>query len=302
MNSTQPKRVLVKDLAKGADRPLIKAAPVKSSGELGFRGFLMERHRLAEHENVDVASKQTIIGLHLSQPIKVEVRDEGPFRERVFSPGDLAVFPAGVTHSCRFKGEAEFMLISLDSDLIARAARAATESETSELRLNWGFRDPFIRETLANLSAACDGGRAVDRVYGESLINSLAMHLARNCRQLNGHLGGSDRGLSRPQLARVMEFIQNTPHTGISLQAMADAAGLSPFHFSRMFKAATGASPHQYVLRRRIEVGAEMLLSRDESIAAIALELGFTDQSHFTMHFKRIHGVGPAGYRRQYRR
>jgi AraC family transcriptional regulator len=56
------------------------------------------------------------------------------------------------------------------------------------------------------------------------------------------------------------------------------------------------------VLRRRISVGAEMLLANNESISAIALELGFADQSHFTMHFKRVHGVGPAGYRRQHLR
>lgn len=302
MSATPVQRVLVKDLPKGNERPLVKSTPAQSSGELGFRGFLMERHRLGEHENLDVACKHTVLGLHLSPPIKVEVRDEGPFRTRQFSPGDIAVIPAGVPHSCRFKGSSEFLLVGLDPDLIARAARAITEREECELRLNWGFRDQFIRETLANLLAVCDGGRATDRVFGEALVNSLAMHLVRNSRQLNGHLGGTNRGLSRAQIGRVMEFIQNTPYAGISLQAMADAAGLSPFHFSRMFKMATGLSPHQYVLRRRIDVGAEMLLSRDESIAAIALELGFTDQSHFTMHFKRTHGVGPAAYRRQQRR
>lgn len=302
MSLSTSQRVLVKDLPKGSERPLIKAAPVQSSQEFGFRSFLLERHRLPEHENVDVACKQTMLAVHLSGPIKVEVRDEGPFRTRVFAPGDLMVFPAGTPFSCRFKGDSEFMMVSLDPDLIARAARATTEREDSDLRLNWGFRDPYIRETLTNLAAVCEGGKVADRVFGETLVNSLAMHLVRNARQLNGHLGGSSRGLSRAQLERVMEFIQNTPYSAISLQAMADSAGLSPFHFSRMFKSATGASPHQYVLRRRIDVGAEMLLARDESIAAIALELGFTDQSHFTMHFKRVHGVGPAGYRRQHRR
>jgi AraC family transcriptional regulator len=302
MQTSTSKRVLVRDLARGAERPLIKAAPVQTSGELGFRGFLLEHHRLSDHENLDVASKQTFLAVHLSAPIKCEIRDEGPFRQRVFNPGDIMVFPAGAPFSCRFKGDAEFMLMSLEPDLIARAARATTERDEVELRLNWGFRDPFIRETFANIGSVCEGGQAIDRIYGETLANSLAMHLARNCKQLNGHLGGAPRGLARGQLERVMEFIHNTPYSQISLQAMAKAAGLSPFHFSRMFKVATGTSPHQYVLRRRLDVGAELLLSRDDSIAAIAQELGFADQSHFTMHFKRVHGLGPAGYRRQHRR
>jgi AraC family transcriptional regulator len=232
----------------------------------------------------------------------VEVRDEGPFRRRVFSPGDIMVFPAGVPFSCRFKGDSEFMLMGLDAELIARAARAVTEREAANLRLNWGFRDPLIRETLANLMSACEAPAKLDHVYGETLVNSLATHLVRNSDQIDGHFGGGSRGLSRPQLGRVLDFIHNTPYTDISLRSMASAAGLSPFHFSRMFKVATGLSPHQYVLRRRIDIGAEMLLSRADSIAAIALELGFADQSHFTMHFKRVHGIGPAGYRRQHRR
>jgi AraC family transcriptional regulator len=302
MESRNLNRVLVKEVSKNRERPLIKAEPVKTSSATGFQGFLLERHRLAEHENLDVACTHTMIGLHLSGPIKVEIRDEGPFRERMFSPGDIAVFPAGVPFSCRFNGESEFMVMGLEPELIGRAARAVTDGETVNLRLNWGFRDTLIRETFANLGALCDTKRTFDRIYGETLANSLAMHLIRNARHIDGHFGGTTRGLSRPQLARVLDFIHNTPYAEISLQSMATAAGLSPFHFSRMFKVATGLSPHQYVLRRRIDIGAEMLLSRGDSIADIALELGFADQSHFTMHFKRMHGVGPAGFRRQHRR
>jgi AraC family transcriptional regulator len=302
MESTAPTRILVNDLKKGVERPLTKTSPLRSSGAMGFRGFLLERHQLAELENLDVAGTQTLLGLHLSRPIKVEIRDEGPFRERIISPGDIVVLPAGVPHSCRVKGDVEFMVIGLEAELLTRAARAVTERDEIDLKLNWGFRDSFIRETFASLGAVCEGGKATDRVYAESLANSLAMHLARNCQQMNGLSAGATRGLSRLQLGRVMNFIHTTPYAGISLQAMADAAGLSPFHFSRMFKVSTGSSPHQYVLRRRIDVGAEMLLNQEHSISDVALELGFADQSHFTMHFKRVHGMGPAGYRRQHRR
>lgn len=302
MQSTNQKRVLVSDLTRGTQRPLIKKDPVKTSNKIGFDGFLLEKHRLQEHENIDVAATNTLLAVHLSSPIKVEIRDEGPFRNRIFSPGDIMVFPAGVQYSCRFKGDSEFMVMSLNNDVITRAAQAITDRGDSGLRLNWGIRDPFVRQTMANLEDLCDTVRTPDRIYGETLANSLAMHLVRNSKQMNGHFGSNHRGLSRAQLGRVLDFIHGTPYSDISLRSMAAAASLSPFHFSRMFKVATGVSPHQYVLRRRIEIGAEMLLSRPDSIASIALELGFADQSHFTMHFKRIHGIGPAGYRRQHRR
>ena len=233
--------------------------------------------------------------------MRIEVRDDGPFRERMISPGDIAVIPSGTVYSVRASGPSEFMVMSISNELLTQAARGVTDRETLELRLNWGFRDPFIREIFSGLSAAIEGKGSTDRIYGETLAQSLAAHLARNGRQLHNLNGGASRGLSRAQLNRALEFINGTPYADITLDSMAKAAGLSPFHFCRVFKRATGLSPHQYVLRRRVGVGAEMLLERDESISNLALELGFADQSHFTMHFKRVHGIGPAAYRRQHR-
>lgn len=293
---------MVNDRRLNIERPIVPATPVQTSSDLGFRGFILEHHRVKQHENIDVTCAQTMLGLHLGEPLKIEVRDDGPFRERLISPGDIVIIPAGMVHSVRTRGSSEFMVMSLSNDLLAQAARLGTERETLNLGINWGFSDPFIREIFASLSAAIAGGRATDRIYGETLVQSLAMHLARSGKRFHSPNGSSTRGLSRAQLERAMEFIHGTPYADITLQAMAQAAGLSSFHFCRMFKASTGLSPHQYVLRRRIGVGTEMLLAKNESISAIALELGFADQSHFTMHFKRVHGVGPAGYRRQHLR
>lgn len=292
-------RLMVVDLKAGMKRPVVDEAPVVSSANRGFKGFLLERHRVRDPENLDVAAEQTMIGLHLSDPIKVEIKSDGPFRERTFCPGDVLVFPAGTQYSARCRGSAEFIIMTLDQRLVNDAVTSVHGKELGGRPINWGLRDPFMKEALSGICSAVGNSREVDHLYAESLANSLAMHVARNGEKITGRDNGSDRGLGRSQLDRVLEFINNTPHRDINLNAMAAAAGLSPFHFSRMFKLSTGLSPHQYVLRRRIELATELLRKRELEISRIALDLGFADQSHFTMHFKRQHGMGPATYRRR---
>jgi len=78
------------------------------------------------------------------------------------------------------------------------------------------------------------------------------------------------------------------------LEQISAVARISPYHFARQFKAATGLSPHQYVIIRRIERAKQLLRARtDLSLAEVATCAGFSDQSQFSHHFKRIVGVTP---------
>jgi AraC family transcriptional regulator len=76
------------------------------------------------------------------------------------------------------------------------------------------------------------------------------------------------------------------------------AAHLSVYHFARQFKATTGLPPHQYVIARRVEQAKHLLQTRtDPSLAEVAACAGFSDQSQFTHHFKRLVGITPGQFR-----
>jgi AraC family transcriptional regulator len=91
-----------------------------------------------------------------------------------------------------------------------------------------------------------------------------------------------------------MENLEGSP----TQEQMAAVAHLSPYHFARQFKAATGLSPHQYVIARRVERAQHLLRADDQlCLAEVAFRLGFFDQSHFSLHFKRITGVTPGQFR-----
>jgi AraC family transcriptional regulator len=80
----------------------------------------------------------------------------------------------------------------------------------------------------------------------------------------------------------------------ISLDKLADVAGLSRSHFSRMFKQSKGVSPGNYLVRRRVERTMELLTGTDVSLAEIALTVGFSDQSHYSRSFRKHVGIWPA--------
>jgi AraC family transcriptional regulator len=83
-----------------------------------------------------------------------------------------------------------------------------------------------------------------------------------------------------------------------TLEQMAAVVHLSPYHFARQFKAATGLPPHQYVIARRVERAQRLLRADGElGLAEVALHAGFPDQSHFSFDFKRIVGVTPRQFR-----
>jgi AraC family transcriptional regulator len=79
----------------------------------------------------------------------------------------------------------------------------------------------------------------------------------------------------------------------ISLKKVAEAAHISPSHLLRIFKRATGSPLHQFLIRLRVNRARELLLTGNASIADVAAEVGFADQSHLTRHFKRLLGTTP---------
>jgi AraC family transcriptional regulator len=105
----------------------------------------------------------------------------------------------------------------------------------------------------------------------------------------------SARGvLSRRKLATIFDYIMANLGNRPTLERMAELVHLSPDHFARQFKAATGLAPYQFVIARRVERAQELLCGRQVySLAEVAIVAGFSDQSQLCLHFKRIVGITP---------
>lgn len=108
---------------------------------------------------------------------------------------------------------------------------------------------------------------------------------------------GRDTALPKWRLRRAVEYVEVHLADAVSLADMAASAGLSRMHFAAQFRTATGLRPHEYLLRERIARAERLLVSSSESLAEIALDVGFQTQSHFTTVFKRFTGQTPYRWR-----
>lgn len=106
-----------------------------------------------------------------------------------------------------------------------------------------------------------------------------------------------DGALSRFRLRRVVGFIESNLDADLSLERLAEVAGLSPSHFARRFKGATGKAPHGYVLAKRVEAARRLLAQGDLPLAQVAAATGFSSQAHLTGVFGRAVGMTPGQYR-----
>lgn len=106
-------------------------------------------------------------------------------------------------------------------------------------------------------------------------------------------------GLCCAKKNRVCDFINDNLHRQLTLAEMAEVAGMSQFHFTRLFKSKTGMSPLAYVAQKRIELTKTVLRSSGATLAQVAIDCGYASQSHFTTAFKAVTGMTPGEYRKQ---
>ncbi|HYR92146.1 MAG TPA: AraC family transcriptional regulator [Terriglobia bacterium] len=149
--------------------------------------------------------------------------------------------------------------------------------------------DDKVARCAVLLAEECQEPLGGDRLYGESLTTALtgALFTRRKVETQRAN------GLSPWQLRRAMEYLEAHMTQDVSLEEMAKLAGLSQSQFARAFKISVGMPPYKWFLDARIKRAQELLLRGKESIALIAIQTGFADQSHFTKTFRRATGATP---------
>jgi AraC family transcriptional regulator len=212
--------------------------------------------------------------------------------------------PAGSPARWRWGPHSDSLHVFLEPELVARVAAEAFGLDPACVALPPldGLDLPQLRAAMLAVNDELTAIAAGGRVAAESLANVLAVHLIRNASAPRPPARRTYGALPSGKLRAVLEHIEEHLDAGLTLEQMAEVAHLSAYHFARQFKATNGVPPHQYVLARRVE-RAKQLLQQDGdlSLAEIAAGVGFSDQSQFSHHFKRLVGVTPGQFRRSAR-
>src|SRR5215813_6243344 len=267
--------------------------PIVEEGMTQRMRVAVDVHAPAGEPSVQVQDEH-VLGIML-RPGFIEVGLQRSAMRRVtFQAGEMGFFPRRMERWVG-TGRQERLLLRISD----AALRKAHEGISGAVELGHWCKMVDVR--LAALVKAVNAERIAGFPSGQLFLDSIEQAIAaalvdayarqsRSVRPLRGGLGPA-------RLRTIRELVQAKIEDELTLVEMAQSVELSPAHFSRMFRKSTGETPHQFVLRNRIERAKEMLREAEMRILDVAMACGFKTQQHFARVFRRICGASPNEYR-----
>jgi AraC family transcriptional regulator len=185
------------------------------------------------------------------------------------------------------------------SDAALMAASDERHGEV-ELRYHRKFADSRLSALVSAAHAEMVAGFPNGRLFLDSVEQAMAVALVSGHAVKHRPMRISRGGLGSARLRRIRELVDAKIEDELSLDEMAQSVGLSTAHFARMFRKSTGETPHQFVVRQRLERAKAMLRVADARILDVAVASGFKTQQHFAQVFRSVCGISPTEYRQDF--
>jgi len=264
---------------------------IRPAGSLGVQLMYV---RQDGHELTDCATPDLLIGIRkriTASPARYDLGD-GWIDIPSDRPHTVAAPPL-TDIGYRIEGPSELIIVAAPAHRLAGALDSPALIERLAPVYEKPFADPLhdVLGTRAWIEAERDDGLFVDSAVVAML--SLMLSASDTIRK-------TSPGVAPPadlRFNRVIDYIDAHLAEDISLTDLAATACLSPFHFTRAFKARHGVSPVRFVQRRRVERAMRLLSKPDARLIEIAHQCGFADQAHFTTAFRRVTGFAPGAWR-----
>jgi AraC family transcriptional regulator len=212
--------------------------------------------------------------------------------------GTVTIVPKGRDAYWRCTGSPICSNVYLGSDRLQRCADEVGRGGRPELRERINANDPKLFGILSLIAAESSAGDRISKLYLEQLVDLLCLQLLRE------HVvrpGGSSQagGLGPWQVRRISEYMQEHLDETVGLQDLADLIGLSRFHLCTAFRRATGFTPHQWLVRIRMDRARQLLADPRLTVTEVALAVGYQTPSSFTQAFRHCLSMTPTQFRQQ---
>ena len=285
--------------------------PYRTSAEVGWDGLYAAAFHMPREVEIDQAPPVPGLTLVLYRggPMHVERRQaHDSWRGGDLYQGDLVLsWGSRPAYESRLRSlsavPTQILNLYLNRELVSQVAEELVGVELARLELvdQVGLRDPLLSQVAFALWRELDQPAPAGSLYAQSAAQLLAAHLVRHYSGSHARLRAvppPPQGLTERQVQHLREYIREHLSEPLSLEALAQQVGFSPFHFARVFRQALLVSPHQFVLRQRLERARQLLEQTDLPLVQVAGACGFAHQSHLTQVFKEQVGCTPRAYRR----
>ncbi len=269
-----------------------------ASPEHTWSGIAASRFRLGQ---VDVRLPPLSVpafGVNYGEALRLERTLHGHRMSGSVTPGHLAILPPDADTRWVFDKTGDIVLVYVSRSLLDQAVEDGIDRDPRlvEIVPRFLIRDLVLERGAHQLLREIAQPRPGGRLAAEALAQELAAHLIAVHSNLALPQRNRLHAMAPSRLKRAQEFMRVDLARPLSLQEIADAAGMSVFHFARGFKQATGVPPHRYLTEQRLAEARTLLHKPSLSISEVARAVGFT-HSHFTVLFSKRMGMTPTRFR-----
>ncbi|MGF1484908.1 MAG: helix-turn-helix domain-containing protein [Opitutales bacterium] len=231
-------------------------------------------------------------------PHRLENWRDGVHRDFMYRKDEVIVTPAGVRSGWRWHDRSKCIVITLEPTQLESFAQheLGTLLTDTQLKDTPQFVDPDLTQAAIMLRDALTselGSAVMFESFARVFLTKLIQRYGLECDETLAF----NQSFTSKHYQKVLDYVAAHFHENLTLEKLSSRAGFSPFHFTRLFKRTIGHTPHQFVMRYRVEQSRKMLLEAQRPIIDIAVSCGFSDQAHFSRVFKRLTGQTPRQYR-----
>jgi AraC-like DNA-binding protein len=262
---------------------------------LPFKYGKFERCTLAQGDISAVCDDYKVVVFTSQFHGSLVLNSDKPLTDR-WSLGEYCIFCPGNRISGRSEFNTSFEVLHLNSELVEKFIKDEIVAASGTILSGWARRKmPLLVQSIwQRLRSVMDEAHPAPSSVAELCVELLLVRLLED--QLSTGKAPAN-AVHMPTIRETIHYIDNNLGEPLDLKSLSAAAGLSEFYFSRVFRAACGTTVHRFVLERRLDLASQLLQQGQLSISRIALEAGFSSQSHLTTSFRHRYGVTPAAFR-----
>lgn len=233
-----------------AIKQILPRAPIISSHSIGWHGIYLEYHRQPEHDTPSDNFPHNTISIGLGYQAKEFRVNRRIYKD--FVSGNIGIIPAHYDIKTQAYGNAEFILLVVESDKLSGAVHEAVDVDKLEIKPQvFGF-DPLICQIGLELKKELETTGVDSCLYAESMATALGVHLIKRYSTQTQNIKQYTDGLANYKLREVIAYINEHLDQNLSLAELAVIAQMSPHYFANLFKQSTGLAPHQFLTRARL--------------------------------------------------
>ena len=253
---------------------------------LDWSGGVVERPVYKDHH----------VFMTVGAPTRATCRCDSFVSRHLQVAGDIDIVPLGISQMWEDEGPTTMLVVHLSTWLMRMAAdEMGVSSDRVSIAPHLHLRDPQIEHIGWAIKAELEADDPSGRLCADSLGLALAAHLLR--RYAPAVPRRIDSGLPKHRLRRVMDYIHDHLAHDLTLGELAAIANMGPSRFKLLFKQSVGVPVHQYVIRSRVEYAINLLLQGELPLSEVALQVGFSNQSHMARCIRRFSGMTPGALR-----